>query len=286
MIKFIADISADIPKEIAEQKGLAIMPFCIIADDDETFVAGIDYTPQMFYDKLKTMKGVPKTGQTPLDCIEETYRKVGADGAQIIHVSIPEEGSGTINSCRMIAKRLNEEEGFDITIVDSRTYSFANGFHVLAAMDMAEQGKTRDEIVEYLEKSYSRDRAYFSVDDLTFLKKGGRIKATTATFAKALDIKPILRTNEGLVEVIDKVRGTKKSISKMVDYAVEKMDDPTNNEVVILESECPEKVEFMKKQLEEKLHPAKITAVDIGPIITCHAGTNVIGIFFKHKEEA
>lgn len=284
MIKFITDISADIPREVVKSRNLTVLPFYIITDNDESFLADIDYTPQMFYDKLKTLQEIPKTNQTPPDIIEDTYRSLGRD-AEIIHVTISAAGSGVVNSARIIANRLNEEEGFDITIVDSRTYSMGIGHHVLKAMDMADAGKTKAEIVEYLEKVYARDMVYFTVDDLTFLKKGGRIKATTAVIAKALDIKPILRNNDGLVEVFDKVRGTKKSISRLVDLAVEQMADPESGEIYILQSECPEKVELMKKLLNERLHPAKITVYDVGSIITCHAGTNVIGIFFEQKEE-
>ena len=145
-------------------------------------------------------------------------------------------------------------------------------------------GKTKEEIVDYLNHVYERDRAYFIVDDLTTLQKGGRIKATTMVITKLLDIKPILRTDNGKVEAFEKVKGLKKAISKMVNIAVENMTDPENGEVVLLSNEADDKLEIAKKMVEDKLNPKKISTYDVGPIITCHAGMGVIGIFFEHKE--
>ncbi len=283
MIKIIADISSDIPKKVANERGIAVMPFYITMDNDESVLAGIDYEPEMFYEKLKTLKEIPKTGQTPPPVIEEFYRAAGKEN-QIIHITISGAATGTVNNAYRIAKQLNEEEGFDITVVDSRTFSMANGYHILCADDMAKEGKSKEEIVEYLEKAYARDTVYFTVDDLTFLKKGGRIKATTAGIAAALDIKPICHSADGLVEVFAKVRGMKKAISKMVEVAEKNMKDPKGGDFVILASECPEKVEYMKKLVSERLGTDKVSVYPIGPVITCHAGTNVLGMFFEQKD--
>ena len=102
--------------------------------------------------------------------------------------------------------------------------------------------------------------------------------------ATVLDIKPILNINDGLVEAYRKVRGLKKAMSVLVDYAEERMDDPKNNEVIVLHSDAPDKVEIITQMLTERVNPNAISVMDVGPIITSHAGLGVIGIFFKHKQ--
>jgi len=281
MIKFVCDVSADIPAEIAKEKGLKVFPFYVNYPDD-SFLADIDLSPKAFYEKFKSREDLPSTSQTPPQLVEDTYRELGKEN-QIIHICIPANGSGTFQTAKNIADELNEE-GFDITVIDSKCYSMGIGYHILKAVEMAEKGKTKEEIVDYLNHVYERDRAYFIVDDLTTLQKGGRIKATTMVITKLLDIKPILRTDNGKVEAFEKVKGLKKAISKMVNIAVENMADPENGEVVLLSNEADDKLEIAKKMVEEKLNPKKISTYDVGPIITCHAGMGVIGIFFEHKE--
>lgn len=149
---------------------------------------------------------------------------------------------------------------------------------------MAKAGKGKEEILAYLEETYHRDTAYFVVDDLTYLKKGGRIKATSMVVGNLLDIKPILNINGGLVEAYKKVRGLKRAMAILVDYAEERMEKPEENEIILLHSKAPDKVEILEKMLEERLHPKKIVVRQIGPIITSHAGCGVTGIYFKHQK--
>ena len=149
---------------------------------------------------------------------------------------------------------------------------------------MAMDGKSKQEVIDYFLEVINRDNAYFVVDDLTHLQKGGRIKATTLAISKVLDIKPILTISDGLVEAFRKVRGLKKAMSVLVDFIEERMDNPLENEVLILQSEAQDKVDVLEKMVIERINPARIEHADIGPIITSHAGTGVIGVYFKHKK--
>ena len=149
---------------------------------------------------------------------------------------------------------------------------------------MAKAGKSRAEIIDYITEVYTRDTAYFLVDDLTQLKKSGRIKATTMAISKALDIKPILTVNDGLVEAFRKIRGLKKALSALVDFIEERMDNPEENELLILHSRADDKVEIIEKMIRERVNPKAIEYEKIGPVITTHAGVGVLGVYFKHKK--
>ncbi len=102
--------------------------------------------------------------------------------------------------------------------------------------------------------------------------------------SKVLDIKPILAINDGLVEALLKVRGLKKAFSTLVDFIEERMDDPENNELTILHSDALHKVEIVEAMARERVKPAKIVVREIGPVITSHAGTGLVGVYFNAQK--
>lgn len=281
MIRIMTDAAADIPREEAKEWGIEILPFMIHLGE-KSIRADIDLVPADYYAELRNTEAFPSTSQMSPADMEDVYRKLGKDDS-IIHVTISAKGSGIHNTANLVANQLNDE-GFDITVVDSMVFSYLIGKPVVEAAKMAKAGKTKEEILEYLREVYHRDTAYFVVDDLTFLKKGGRIKATTMAIGTVLDIKPILNVNDGLVEAYRKVRGMKKAMAVLADYVEERMDDPENNEVIILHADAPDKVEILKEMVIDRVNPASIRIMEIGPIITSHAGLGVTGIFFRHKK--
>ncbi len=281
MIKIMTDLSADIKKEEATRYNIAVLPF-YINFGNESILANLDYTPHMFYEKFKSLDEIPSTSQATPGILEDLYRELGADN-EIIHITIPANGSGIVNTARMISERLNDEEGFKITIVDSSLYSYGIGINVIEAAKMAEKGATKDEIVAFLKERFEKDSVYFIVDDLTCLKKGGRIKATTMAISTMLDIKPILKSNDGLVEAFAKVRGIKKAISKMVDLVEENIENPEEATVYVMNADAVENAELTAKMIKERISPKEIVISDVGPIITCHAGVGVFGVYFRHK---
>ncbi len=280
MIKIMTDMSADITKKQAEKYGIKVLPF-YINYGDESILADIDYTPEMFYEKFKSMEEPPSTSQATPDILEEMYRSLGKEN-QIIHITIPANSSGIVNTAKMVSAEL-ADEGFDITIVDSSLYSYGIGANVIEAAEMAEKGASKDEIVASLKERFEKDKVYFIVDDLTTLKKGGRIKATTMVVSAILDIKPILYSNDGMVEAFAKVKGMKRAMAKLVDCVEENIEDLENTEIHILNADCPEKAEQLKAMIEERIGAKKFRMADVGPIITSHAGVGVFGLYFKHK---
>ena len=281
MIKIMTDLSADITKEMAEANDIAVLPFYINCGE-ESILADLDYTADMFYEKFKSLEEIPATSQATPGILEDMYRELGKDN-QIIHITIPGNSSGIVNTARNVSAQLMEEEGFDITVVESSMYSFGTGINVVEAAKMAKNGANKDEIVSYLKERFEKDRVYFIVDDLKYLQKGGRIKATTMVVSKVLDIKPILWSNDGMVEAFDKVKGLKRAISKMVDIAAEKIDDAENATVYVMHADAEKSAELVADMIKTKINPKAVEMGKVGPIITCHAGVGVFGIYFKHK---
>ena len=281
MIKIVTDSAADIPKSIAEELDIEILPFMINIDGKQ-IVADKNLTPQEFYKMVENCVEIPSTSQMSPADLEDIYRKIGAENT-IIHITMSARGSGINNTSNLVAGQLNDE-GFDITVIDSGKFTMIIGDTVIKAAKMARSGASKQEIIDFTNENYARDTAYFLVDDLTFLKKGGRIKATTMAISKVLDIKPFLFINDGLVEATRKVRGLKKSLSVLVDFIEERMENPEENEVMILDSDAPDKVEAIEEMIRERIKPKAITYAKIGPVITCHAGPGLVGVYFKHKK--
>lgn len=281
MIKIMTDKAADIPKETAERLGITVLPFMIMLGDKQ-IVADINLEPYDFYKMLTEADVIPTTGQMSPAELEDVYRSIGKENT-IIHITISAKGSGINNTSMLVSSQL-AEEGFDITVIDSTMYSLAIGKAVIRAAEMAQEGKSKQEIIDYVTEVFARDTAYFVVDDLTFLRKGGRIKATAMAVSKVLDIKPILNINDGLVEAFRKVRGLKKAMSSLVDFIEERMDNPQENSVLILQNDSQDKVEVVEQMIRERINPKEIEYGDIGPVITSHVGTGVVGVYFKHKK--
>ncbi|MEG1880512.1 MAG: DegV family protein, partial [Oscillospiraceae bacterium] len=280
--KIMVDKAADIEKDVANELGIEVLPF-IINVGDESIVADINLDTESFYEKVEAASSVPTTSQMSPNDLEKCYRRLAADGSSVIYISISANASGINNTANLVARELNDE-GFDITVVDSTMFSSAIGYPAIEAAKLAQNNASKEEILSYLTETFNRDSVYFMVDDLTFLKKGGRIKATTMVIGSMLDIKPILMIKDGLVEAYKKVRGTKKALSILCGYVEERMENPSENEVLILHSRATENLETLTKMIEDKVHPAKISTGNVGPVITSHAGLGVIGVYFKHKE--
>ena len=255
MIKIMTDLSADITREESERLNIAVLPFYINCGE-ESVLADIDYTPQMFYEKFKASEEPPRTSQATPEILENMYRELGNE-EPIIHITIPANSSGIVNTARMVSAQLNEEEGFDITVLDSSMYSYGIGANVVRAAEMAKDGASKEEICAFLKERFEKDRVYFIVDDLSHLKRGGRIKATT------------------------KVRGIKKAMSKIVDIIEENIADGTK--VCVLHADALDKAETMSRMIEARIGEGRTYIHEVGPIITCHAGVGVFGIYFEHK---
>lgn len=281
MIKIMTDAAADITKADAERLGITILPF-MINFGEKQITADVNLDVYEFYKLINSTEEIPTTAQLSLADLEDVYKKLGKENT-IIHITMSSRGSGINGTANFVSEQLNGQ-GFDITVIDSMMFSMTIGKAVIEAAEMAQSGSTKEEIVDYVTEVYARDTAYFVVDDLTYLHKGGRIKATSMAISKVLDIKPVLKVNDGLVEAFQKVRGLKKALSRLVDFIEERMENPEENTILILQNDAQDKVDIVEQMIKERINPKAIEYGNIGPVITSHVGTGVLGVYFKHKK--
>ena len=158
---------------------------------------------------------------------------------------------------------------------------------VLKAHEMYRAGKSIEEVAGWLEENKLRAQAYFIVDDLKYLKRGGRISATAATVGTMLDLKPIIyEAPDGTLVSKDKVRGRKKALALIVDKMLEYAPDPAESPLIVLNADSPEDAERAKALVEQKLPGAQVLIENVGPVIGAHAGPGTIALCFIGNRDA
>lgn len=275
-IQIITDSMADMPKDIVDKYNIIVMPLTIIFGDEE-YRDGIDLTNIQFFEKLSQSKDLPKTSQVSPNKFIEVFEKALNQGKDVLCINGSSKASGTFQSAVIAKSSLGNDK---IEVFDTMALSLGAGIFVYEAAKMAMEGKNLKEIVEYLGTIKGHVDHIFTVDTLEYLKKGGRLNPMKATIATMLNIKPILTVEDGLVEPLDKVRGSKKVIGKMIELARERGKTFENKVIGISHASSEETVNLLKKQITEELKPKEIIIKEIGCTIGTHAGPGTLAIFY------
>ncbi len=276
------DSASDISKEVAEKHGINLIPINLNIEG-KALKDGIDIKPVEFFENLANYSEIPKTSQITVVEHMEAFKKLCKDYT-VIHITISAAASGTNQSAHLAANEIMEEDSeADIRIVDGASFSYGYGLYALEAAKMAEEGKSADDIVAYLEDMYAHCNVLFCVDTLDYLQKGGRISAGAKIIANVLDINPILAIEDGLVVGKEKVRGKKKVPGKITDIIADTISDDKNQTIAIMHANDYEKALKYKELLIEKTGIENYIIEILGPTIGIHTGPGALGIIFQSK---
>lgn len=275
-IKIITDSTADIPKNLAEELNITVVPLTVHFGE-ESYKDWYDLTSTEFFEKLKNSDVMPTTSQITPAAFEEVFRKELQENDSIICVTLSSKASGTYQSA-VIAK--NSIEDADIEVIDSMLLSYGYGMVVVEAAKMAKEGKSKQEIIGRVNYLLERIDTYFIVDTLEYLKKGGRINLAAAVIGNILNIKPVLGIKDGLVVPVDKIRGSKNIIPKMIELIKSKGYNMSNQVVGLAHGAIPDRLEELKEAIENEFHPKGFVISEVGSVIGAHSGPGVIGAFF------
>lgn len=279
-IKIITDSACDITKAMEQQYGVEIIPLQVNIDG-EVYKDREDITPDMVYEKMK-VGAVPKTSLVLSDRLADTFTKHAQSGDEVIYISFTSALSGSHNLAVLTAEDICAEyPDFKIEIIDSKCASFGQGMVVLFAMKALEDGATYDELVAKIRDWSDNMEHIFTVDSLEYLYRGGRISRTTKTVGGLLGIKPILHVDDaGKLVSIEKSRGQKKTLARMVDMMGELNADIANETVGIIHADAPDVAEEVRNMVIEKYGCKDILMSELGAVIGAHAGPGTIAIFF------
>ncbi|WP_114495758.1 DegV family protein [Fontibacillus phaseoli] len=279
----VADSTADVPKAMVEEYGIHIVPMRL-SFGEESFVEGIDITVEEFYDKLTKSKELPTTSQTSPSQYVEVYRNLMQEhpGTPIVSLHISSGMSGTYQSALLAKSMLEEEEGVDadITVIDSLCATYGFGLQVVLAARMAKQGISPGEIKAEVERVGKERRLYFLVDVLEYLQKGGRIRKSAAIVGSLLNIKPILSVDqEGIIYPVDKVRGQKKAVSKVIELFLNDLGDRKDVNIAVCDAVNPEGAEEMIRLMSEHFTLHEVVRTSIGAVVGTHVGPGTVAVF-------
>ncbi len=280
-IAIVTDSTADLTKQTAEEYDITVAPLSVNFGD-QSFLDGIEISPEKFYEKLKTSDRLPTTSQVSVGGFVEIYKDLAQKFDTIISIHISDKLSGTYQAAVLAAKEFSDVE---IVPVNSKTVTTSLAFQVRMAVEEARKGSSKEEILKKLEKTQENQRIYFSVKTLEFLEKGGRIGKAQALVGTLLNIKPILTVDrEGYVSPLEKIRGHKKVLQRLAElYGKFIEEHGPNCFQAILHAAAEEEAKGLKKTIEEKFGPQNIEISQLGPVVGTHTGPGAIGIILTPR---
>ncbi|MDU3722347.1 DegV family protein [Clostridium celatum] len=281
-IKILTDSACDLTREYIENNNIGLLSLILnlngelIKDD-----LGQTLSYKDFYNKMRE-GATPTTSQINAHEFEEEFTKHIKNGDSIIYISISSSLSGTFNSAN-IAKNILLEEYPDanILLVDSLSVSVGQGFLVSKACEMRDEGKSVEEIVNWLEENKRKVVHSIIIDDLNHLKRGGRISGATATIGGLLNIKPTLYIDdEGKLVQGEKIKGKKKALRFLANEVKEKAINTKNETLYICHGDCLEEAETLRDIILEEQEFKNVVVNYVGNVVGAHAGPGVLAALF------
>ena len=278
---FMTDSDRDLPFHLKEQYDIPVVYMPYALDGKEYFDdLGQMLDHKSYFDMMRN-GAVPVTSAlneaTYLDYFEPILKE-----KDLLFVAFSSKLSCTLQAVYSAREKLLEkypERKF--TVVDTLRISGPMTLLVLKAHEMYRAGKPMDEVAAWLEANKLRAQAYFIVDDLKYLKRGGRISPAAATVGTMLDLKPIImEAADGTLTSNDKIRGRKKAIAFIVDKMLEFAPDPAESPIIVLNADSPEDAARVKALVEQKLPGANVMIENVGPVIGAHAGPGTLALCF------
>lgn len=274
----VIDSTADLPESLRRELDLHMVPLNVHFGT-EVYKDQVDLDSKTFYQKLKASKDVmPRTSQPSPAQFVDLYKQVASPDDRILSIHISSKASGTIQSA-LIAKSLLPE--YNIEIIDSEGLSIHYGMQAVEMAKLAQQGASEEQILEHRKRVKESIEVCFTVETLEYLHKNGRIGTANAFLGTVLSIKPILSIENGMVSGVEKVRGRKKAVKRLVEYIVDKMIDAPGQKLYlgIVQGDAEEEADGIEAELRAIFPKAEsIQRFDMGPIIGSHAGPGTVGI--------
>ena len=281
----MTDSDSDLPYELKVKYDIPVVEMPYTLDGKEYFDdLGQTLDAKTFYDKMRA-GAMPTTSALNETVYREYFEPILASGKDLLFIAFSSQLSATIQAVYATREALLAEyPGRKFIVVDTLSISAPQAILVLKAHEMYRAGKSIEEVAWWLEDNKLRAQAWFTVDDLKYLRRGGRVSPAAAAIGTMIDLKPILiESLEGKLVPIAKMRGRRKAINYIVEQAVANIEDQTEAMGIILQGDCMPEAEALKKQLQEALPQMNILIHHIGPVIGAHAGPGTLAFCFLGK---
>ncbi|MBQ8448437.1 MAG: DegV family protein [Clostridia bacterium] len=282
----VTDTSANLPIEYARENDITIIPFSFYIDGEEnTCIDAENYDGAAYYAMLRAGKVVTTSQITPARYIEYMSPILEA-GKDVLLICLSSGVSGAYSSSQLAARELAEKyPERKVISIDSRGASMGEGLLAYYAVEDRAGGMTIDETAAHLLETVPKMNQLFTVDDLKYLKRSGRISGATAAIGSVLNIKPLLTGNkEGKIVSFAKVRSRKKSVRELARLYAERVVDAENQIIAISHADCKDEAEALRELVCAEKPPKQVVMVCHEPATGSHVGPGMLAVYFLGNE--
>lgn len=286
MIKLFTDTSSNLPIDLIKQHNITVIPFSYTVDGKEAiYNEETEFDGKAFYNAMRSGASV-KTSMINANTYKSYFEPEAAAGNDVLYIGMSGGISGSANAAAIAVRELKEEyPGVNLAAIDTYAASLGEGLMVLKAAELIESGQDFSQTEQFILQCRKHMCQFFTVDDLAYLKKGGRILGAVALIGTMLNIKPILKGDEtGHIVMCDKVRGNKKAMSNLAEkYAKFVFDKDIR--IGIAHADNEEGANYLLDLLREKGFGGKCISVCYEPVTGSHVGPGTVALFFygMHK---
>ncbi|MGN0812933.1 MAG: DegV family protein [Candidatus Coproplasma sp.] len=284
----VTDSCSDLGKDVRESLGIDYVQMNIVYDGKE-LPASLDwdlYTPAELYNIMRGGTRVT-TNQVPVQTFNTAFTKYLEEGKDIIYIGCSSALSGSVNTGKVVADELAEKYPDNkIYVIDSLNSCLGEGLMTIDAAKMREEGKSAEEVAAYIEANKLKYQQFAAVDDLTYLKRAGRVKASAAFFGNLFGVKPILVSNRlGENLAVKKIKGRRNSLDELVNMVKSSIVAPETQTVAVVHADCAQDAEYLKNRIESEIGVKEVYVNYIGPIIGASTGPGTVGVYCRCNEK-
>ncbi|MEW5322820.1 DegV family protein [Geobacillus thermoleovorans] len=271
----VTDSTAYLPKEVRERLGIRLIPLSVIFGD-EAYREEVDMTADEFFAKIKHHPVLPTTSQPSVGEFVDLFtaiREEGYDAVISIHLSSGISGTyqGAVTAGTMV-------DGLRVYAYDSEISCMAQGFYAIEAAEMAQAGRPPEDIIARLDAIKRTLRAYFMVDDLAHLQRGGRLSGAQAFIGGLLQIKPLLHFENKVIVPFEKIRTRKKAVKRIEELFAEDADKGVPLKAAIIHANQPDEAARWRDELAARYPHVEFWISYFGPVIATHVGEGALGL--------
>ncbi|WOV85060.1 DegV family protein [Sporosarcina jeotgali] len=282
-MKIFADSGCDLPKSYLDEHNVTLLPLTVLLDGKE-YQDIVDIDSKEVFQAIRAGKQ-PKTSQVSPDRVLALWKEFAETGEDGIYIAFSSELSGTYQTSVMMRDQVKEgNPRMNLIVVDTRCASLGCGLVVQEAVRLRDAGEDVRSIERKVRKMAGNMEHLFTVEDLDYLAKGGRVSKASAFFGGLLNIKPLLHVESGRLVPIEKHRGRKKVFRRILELMEERGDHVSEQVVAISHGDDEAGANELRDLIEEKFHPKEIQIHMIGSVIGSHAGPGTLSVFFLNKQ--
>lgn len=281
-MRIFADSACDLPKSYFDANSVTLIPLRVQIDQTEYLdIMTIDST--QVFSEIRQGKQ-PKTSQASPEQFITLFEELAKSGEEGLYISFSSELSGTHNTAVMIRDQVKEDyPELKLTIIDSKCASLGYGFLIQEAARMNASGESLEKIAETIRFKAKHMEHLFTVEDLDYMARGGRVSKTSAVIGGLLNIKPLLHVENGKLIPIEKLRGRKKVMKRMIELMEERGDHLSEQTIAICHGDDEAFALEVKALIQDSFNPKQIEIQMIGSVIGAHVGPGTLGVFFLNQ---